>query len=1377
MAVDAVLMSEDSGSDGSMSKLEAKVMKLEETMESYKKLFATLAKSVEDFLSEGSIGARMRKVEDALDTMKLAVGKDLSKVRELSAQVEADGKAIEKVASQVNTYYEAIDGLRVEMPRLRQETEASFDEHRSKIKKLIRESKNQASASQEIREQIEGVKAELERRMGEVRQDCADKIQEKDSGVAEMIEKVKRELGNAQAEAQSANEERVTKIEERQSRHSKKSKKAVKGIQSDLGKAMEAISECRQRLEEVDALKAGLEATQKLTEEHSADLNGIHEALKGLKARIDAVDAQLPRIEANEKAIGENKEEVAVLQREMKRMDRNLSKAIAESDKQRQAFQDQINISFGEVTSRVRVLMGEEKITIPELVQMNETTRKVTQESVDGMRTVVEETRKDLTGRVAAVEKGVAAKSASLKAEFDELRSDMVDAASRLNKKNKESVAVVDAKIDAEIVAVKKLVSDITGGSSYSIQNLLTHFEELDGQRKKDLSKIESDLHKVAEMDSDINGKIDKVAETAERHTRKLVTQFNGFADELDKKIKSLEEQRLENLQSLKQRISAIADSAATVKTDAANMVAEVERRCKADIAAQNSAILSSQSVALKKIDSTRAEITDEFAATVQKLNERFKKLASKVDDFQGDSGYSLPALASDIRNVSRKLHEVKEETTQKISATETRFVETVQSLQSEVQGQNQKLFDMVEQAKQASKNTAESLVQKSSARTKEYLTKCDDRIQKLSDIITQIQGGSNMSIQAIALKLVETQNGAEASVNQMKEEVRTVKDTVTTYTSQFDELVNEIKKQKGNVKSLSSSINDRISTLSASLEEAQKTAIGALKSKVHTVSDSLTAKVEEVVTNVEQMESRLNNEATSMQSDFAKLKLDMKNGIEEAKNTFRDTVEDSLKGMKQSVRQAREAIKAIKGDTEVDLSGIVKMINDLQQIVDANRDVEVQELRDMFEKVKARFKSVEQSMNDQYAKVETQVTANYQKNADYSDNVGFKIAQECKAAIKSVTAETRELKQSIADLMGGSKLSVAEVESQLKLVSDDSKLSVQKVAQNLRTVVDKFTGDIDLCQSKIAKLTKTDDSALQKSISDLQSNLNAFTEQTEATQRAVKKVLTGIQNDISSITERQQSCDDHVRCIESDLTKTIDQYIRDSEAGHDSLVKQHKALQQAFDNLETVTVSRITDKMHVLAESFNSFQAQSVEAINKVKADMHTLKRKQKTELEQCATDIASFTSNITSEIELLKKSNSSHASRLDAHFQGIKDELSDNMKQMWNKTRDMKQAMITEVNDATARANEALETSQKLYTTVLEKKHTPPPEPATPVDLKPILRQCKELIRQGNEEFSERIQRYVLQQKAEIQKEIANYSNQTAVMIENLRSELKLH
>ena len=51
---------------------------------------------IEDFLSEGSFGARIAKVEFEFDTIKTSVEKHLKKVREISDRVEAEGKAIEQ---------------------------------------------------------------------------------------------------------------------------------------------------------------------------------------------------------------------------------------------------------------------------------------------------------------------------------------------------------------------------------------------------------------------------------------------------------------------------------------------------------------------------------------------------------------------------------------------------------------------------------------------------------------------------------------------------------------------------------------------------------------------------------------------------------------------------------------------------------------------------------------------------------------------------------------------------------------------------------------------------------------------------------------------------------------------------------------------------------------------------------------------------------------------------------------------------------------------------------------------------------------------------------------------------------------------------------
>lgn len=1374
------LMSEDSEvpvSDPSQEDLGARIAKLEETMDSYKSLFKTLAASVQDFLSEGSFGARIAKIEFEFDTIKTSVEKHLKKVREISDHVEAEGKAIEKVATEVNTYYDIINNLNKEMPALQENMRENFDNHRTQIKKLIRQSKTQEAETQSLHEEISNLKTALEQRIQEFQNETAEKSKSDKAGMNDAIGKVKTELEQLLHEYQTANDDRIRKIEERHSNHSKKATKRMDSLQAEINSTNEGLGACNERLDELNALRTGIDSAKKLIGEHSKDLTSIHGILDEFKGKFDVIEGQTPQITANQKAIAETRDDLNALRTETQRAEKNINKAVAASDKKREEFQDGMTLAFGEVTSKMRVLMGEEKVTIPELVKMNETTRKLTKESIDEMRSLVETTRKDVAGKLVNVEKNQAAASEKIKAEFEELRSDLVGAVAKLNKKNKDGFAAADAKLISEVQTLKAMINEVTGGSSYSIQNLVTHFEGLDSERKTDLARIESGVNKALEIDSEINGHIEKVSQTSEKHIKKVLSQLNSLADDMNQKFSGVEEQRTEAVQYLKQKITTVTESIMAIKTECVKLIEDAERRCKQDSAAQTGAITASQTASLKKIDAAKAEITEEFASALQKINEKIKKLGSRVEEFQGDSGYSLPALASDIRNVSRKLRETKEETTQKIIEKETSLLQTIQKLQQDVRDQKTELVEMVEGAKTESIEAASVMVQGITGKTQRYLSKCDDRIQALSDLITQIQGGSNMSIQGLSLKLVESQKGTEAAVLEMKASVKDISDSVTTYTSQFDEIVNEIKKQKANAKSLSSSLNDRITTVSDALTDSQNSAISSLRAKIESVVEKLTGKVETLATNSQNLDERLTGRCDTLENAFAQLKLDVSANIEESKNTFRDAVEETLKGMKQSVRQVKDSMKAIKGDTEIDLSTMLTMINDLQQAVDANRDVGVQELKDLFEKVKGRFKSLEMAMNDQDSKLESKIASTSQKNVDYADGVGQKIVQECKAAIKSVTMETRELKQAIADVKGGSSLSIHELESQMKISADDSKLALQKVTHNLRTVADKVTEDIDACQAEIAKLSQNDDDALQQWMSSIESEVKALAQEAESARKSVRKSLNGLQNEVDSVLERQENSEQRINGIESDLSKTIDQYMKASETGHDSIVKTLKTLQQSFDNLETVTVSRINDKLHILTESFNSFQTQSVEAINKVKSDMHTLKRKQKTEIEQCTTNIAAFESNIGSEIELLKRSNSSHVSRLDEHFQEMKDELTESVKQMWTKTRGLRQAMVDEISGTAAKANEALQANQKLYSTILETNHAiqPSPDHSEATNTKIILRQCQELIQQGNDELSERIQKYVLRQKEEINKTITSYSNQTAVMIENLRSELK--
>ncbi|OHT07481.1 hypothetical protein TRFO_24311 [Tritrichomonas foetus] len=1252
----------------------------EAKIESYRELFQNLSAATQAAINDGKLSKRMRTLENEFETIKNTVNREIKKIQQISTNVEEESKEIHDIAEQLGSYCDAIESLSKGFPEIEEKMKNQFATHKQKISQLIHRVKEAENKENELSTQIEKMKTNILKT------------------IDQKSEENMKNLISIQENSQKTNFESITKIENKVNKCEKKIEKGFTKIQTEFESTNDLISTTKEEIYEksnLDLKKLNSHFTSQITntnqtiQEMQKQISEINELDQTQNNQIKKLKTQneelLIHINQNEKSIedlyskheslqnlqNEDITNLNTLQNDVQKTLKSINKTVSISEKERKEFVDSMTISFGEVKSKIVSLLGKSTITIPELIAQNESLKSSQETTFKELRKIVEDSKYSMNEQITSLQQSMTIKNSEFKDDMSNLLNDLKEALSKSNKKLKDGLATNDSKIDSEIFSLKELINEITGGSSLSISALLNKIEEIQNVSEKENEKCYSELNKFWENINKISEECSNVTISQTKLTKKTNSAINSLNDQLNEDIQNIKEEIKEILNQIKANNNEINGSIDGKIESINDRIQTTENKIYETISNVSDKSNNSHIESLKMIENSKKEIANQFDGSISKLNERIKRVGAAFDEIMGDSHLNFPALQQEIDHIKNSFDENNSNIEIQNNSLKKELISYSKQMEKKLTEKDNEIIELIHNNKDEIDQAYNELYKHSSDRLKETIKKVEIKIQTLSDSFTTFLGGSNTTIPLIVQKLTKHEKELEIHKENNIEEHKKYDEFLTNLQAQSDEIVDHVKKQRNQIKNLNSDVFKRVDQVLQDERKANLDLLNKFEGRFEESYKNLNKKTDEIDSKYQRISKEINDNISNFSSSISQFQEDMNYQLQSSKDEFRKAVEESLKSFKSQLKKLKNAIQEIQGDTDVDISTLVKKINEIEKYNSKIMESREADLSNLSNKIFTKIQESESTTDEQLVKLKALIDSNHTKLVDLCDSVRIKANNDLKSSFKSLNSDISDLSTKINDLSGNCPLNMNELHAHIQSLNEESKSSHQKLLKDFRSYTNRITSEIDETTHTLNIYMHDNEKNFKDTINNIQSQINEILENDSSFSKETKSTIKKLDKKLNAMDENISTIFDDFEIVKGEIHQSIEDINNGTDKFQEKITNSIKSFDEIISEIRggsKLSISQVYDKVVVVNESFATFQSQAVESINKIKTDFHSLKKKQKTEIEEILQKVTSFEANYIPQFTEIKDHTSSILKNLDNRLQTILDAAEENDNELRN-------------------------------------------------------------------------------------------------------------
>ncbi|KAG7392974.1 hypothetical protein PHYPSEUDO_013462 [Phytophthora pseudosyringae] len=726
-------------------------------------------------------------------------------------------------------------------------------------------------------------------------------------------------------------------------------------------------------------------------------------------------------------------------------------------------------------------------------------------------------------------------------------------------------------------------------------------------QRQESLAALKSDLSDdIQRLQSSALRKSDLLPiQNAQTQSKEDLAQLSGA---LDRQEKKLHDAKLAN--------STLRDELADARAELNKALQSQQRSAAALMEEKLEAITSSNKQKSNKTDDQLSEL----AMKQTKLEEATKTLQETMTQVKAEAGQRLSRSSADREEENDKLRQRLARSVAELEALATTKSEVERRFASEEEQFQARL-------KELRTSLTETEKQKEAQRL-ELMQK----LQEESKLMGVAQGKNSLLENLLAREKAENEEKNELA-RKSKKEVAEVREQIRNLESDKEkkvrQLTSELQAKQTQVGLLTKTLK-RIETASAKMLDLSKREAKTVRRVKATKEHELfiaqlklkeMERVAQALQNGDEMKKQaaLTAASTEERNELEKLLLDSQ--------LEKDELKQELEEMSVEFNAAKESQKVIMEDTITKLSSDYdEKISELKQQI-TDKEQAMRQLRDtLVEKsnldaLEDELTSLKDEKNDLLEQIQRAQIEHERVTLKTETNLRLEHATEFAAMKSKFEDRISELESAKSDLET-TKATIAELEKELQEQEDLH----QREVSNLTHEIKEARSKIDECTAQILDLEEVK-ARLEGEVSQMEANIGgASAERVE---------------ELAAIKSQMQSEVDKLRAELAEVSSTLEEkqtQLKDAkqsdEANRERLVEMAMA-QEEMQSRYVSQIDSLTLKLNQERESSRAREQELEDTIDKLNADVKSLKAESNKELEAARSELTDQLTELTTTLK----------------------------------------------------------------------------------------------------------------------------------------------
>jgi chromosome segregation ATPase len=608
--------------------------------------------------------ARLHEFQKNIDACRTLVYELFNGLRDEIAK--GLGCRVEILEQDFRVYRREIAPLAEEFPTFKSSVSKKFKGLRSEFTAFSEQFAGMDAKHTDLQTDLEAIRRESREAIENAEHLLAARLAEQNDSLSQYAQtlatepysKIADTVAASQAETQAALED-LRKSVHRLSSQVKSEGTRVDGlIDEDRASLAAATAELRSfATTAVEASKT--EIFGELANTRKGDLADLNRAFEGHRGRLEAIEREVPQMRENGGKIGE-------LEAEIQRVDRTLTKKANKSERERLEFADRITSELGEANRTLTIFLGDSKMTIADLVNMNDVTRRSLTTRIEEIEANVDPIKTDATAQISTLEKGIAAKlqkaKTDLDAAVDALKREIAQGDGQLN----EQIAAVDERIGRETGDLQTRIDTVAEAAKRRTASLKTQLQQATADQT-------AETEALGEQIAAVKTELSEAVAADGRRLEELSDELAGLRGDTDVDMATL----VRRIGKQKRKIEAFQE-----ETTAQLALYDEDAKDRFDRATK--AVRATSRMMKTELETVQDSMKTFAAQTEKSLN---KSIASIRTEFET----AVKAASVRDKRIKRAVAEMTDEN-QKIVGEQKRFSADLKSLETELEGQTSEI-------------------------------------------------------------------------------------------------------------------------------------------------------------------------------------------------------------------------------------------------------------------------------------------------------------------------------------------------------------------------------------------------------------------------------------------------------------------------------------------------------------------------------------------------------------------------------------------------------------------------------------------------------------------------------------------------------------
>ncbi|GMF23173.1 unnamed protein product [Phytophthora lilii] len=746
-------------------------------------------------------------------------------------------------------------------------------------------------------------------------------------------------------------------------------------------------------------------------------------------------------------------------------------------------------------------------------------------------------------------------------------------------------------------------------------------------QRQESLAALKSDLtDDIQRLQSSALRKSDLLPlQNAQTQSKEDLAQLSSALDRQEKK-----------LQDAKLASATLRDELADARTELNKALQSQQRSAAAVLEEKLEQITSSNKEKTNKFDDQLSEL----AKKQKKLEEATKTLQETMVQVKAEASQRLSRTSAD-----------REEENDKLRQRLARSVAELEAL-ANTKAEVERRFATEEQQYQARLKELRTTLTETEKQKEAQRLELMQKLQEESKLMGVAQGKNSLLENLLAREKAENEEKNEV-VRKSKKEVAEVREQIRNLESEKEkkvrQLTSELQAKQTQVGLLTKTLK-RIETASAKMLDLSKREAKTVRRVKATKEHELfiaqlklkeMERVAQALQNGDEMKKQAALTAASTEERNELEKLLLESQLE------KDELKQELEEMTEEFNAAKESQKVIMEDTITKLSSDYdEKIGELKQQI-ADKEQAMRQLRDtLVEKsnldaLEDELASLKDEKNDLLEQIQRAQIEHERVVLKTETNLRLEHATEF-AAMKSKFEERISDLETAKSELETTKATITELEKELEKQEALHQREVSTLTQEIKEARSK----IDECTAQILELEETK-AHLEGEVSQMEANIGGASAEKE--------------EELAAIKSRMQAEVDRLRAELSEVSSTLEQKQamlkeakQSDEANRQRLVEMAMA-QEEMQSRYVSQIDSLTLKLNQERESSRAREQDLEDTIDKLNADVKTLKAESNKELEAARSEL---TDQMT-ELSTTLKASQHREQQLQSRLKRILEEL----------------------------------------------------------------------------------------------------------------------